>query len=393
MVIKLNIKQLITPLAIIAVVVAAIIGTTKVSADSNSTIKTSDKVTVAGDQTIDSSFFGAGQTIDIQGTVNGDVYFAGQNVTISGTVKGDIIGAAAKVTIDGDVAGNVRVAAQYLTINGSVDKNATVIAQEFSLGKEGSIGNDIALLTASATLDGRVGRDITLASGDLKVSGDVSRNIEGAVSSLNILENGYVGGDITYTSDKDISLSDNSVVGGTINRKTTTDKPVIQTGALFGFASLLVVIIAACLLIPRLLEAVTNRALPRPWKALLVGFVSVIVVPIIFILLALTVIGLQLAFILMLVWAALMLLGHIAFIYYLGRLVTKSKQMPIITGLIGFVLSVILLLIPLVNVVVAIFGSFVGIGSVLIEIKHRRPYYYKKDKNQKKRRTVAAKAK
>src|SRR3989344_7228032 len=48
-------------------------------------------VTLAKDEVIDRDFFGAGQVVEINGTVNGDVYAAGGEVTVSGVVNGDVL--------------------------------------------------------------------------------------------------------------------------------------------------------------------------------------------------------------------------------------------------------------------------------------------------------------
>src|ERR1700690_2245845 len=50
-----------------------------------------NNVAITQNQTINSSLYSAGATVDIAGTVNGDVYCAGQNITISGTINGDVL--------------------------------------------------------------------------------------------------------------------------------------------------------------------------------------------------------------------------------------------------------------------------------------------------------------
>src|SRR6185369_15950868 len=80
--------------------------------------RTGNATTVGANETVNSTLWISGRSIDIAGTVNGDVFCGGQTVTVSGTVRGDLLCAAQTIVISGTVTGDVRSAAQTITLTG-----------------------------------------------------------------------------------------------------------------------------------------------------------------------------------------------------------------------------------------------------------------------------------
>lgn len=380
---KSNVKWYLWPALIAFAIILLVVIITQITSSKTINVEPVENVNVSHSQIIDNSFFGAGQTVDIAGTINGDLYVAGQTVNISGTINGDILGAGQIVNISGDVAGDIRIAAQSLIVSGTVGKSATIASQTISLEKNSIINNDLIFTADSATLGGYIGRDVSAAGVNLSVTGDIVRDLSGPVSSLTLADNSRVGGSINYISQNDLSRQESAIVDGDIVRqepeqtKAAASSSDTVANIIYMILSLLVVMLVASLLLPRWLESVTDQALPTPWRALLVGIVSTIVVPFIILLFIITIVGLPLAFIAMLVWLVLLVGGSIAFAYYLGRLIYRGNRTPLTTGLVGGCAAILLLYIPIINILAIIIGGSIGIGAVLLEIKKRRPYYYK----------------
>lgn len=355
------------------------------------TFKTGDNVTFPQGEKIDNSLFVSGRNIDIASDVNGDIFCAGQTITISGNVDGDVICAAQTIRISGKVDGDVRLAAQTVSVSGEVTSNGTIATQTFTLDSDGKIGRDVSVGSQDVAINGEVGRDMAVGSTNVVVSGKVGRDIEATVVNMRLASTASVGGAIDYTSANTITQDSGSTVGGEVTR---TDPPQKQNeaqkyGALFGFSLgwflyWLIAMAAAALLLaliwPVMFVRVTNRAMPRPWKALLVGLVAGIVVPIGLVALLISVIGIPLAITFGIGWLLILLLSGPFTAFYIGRLILRSHSDHILLDmLVGTVLLTILYFIPVVGLLALLFVLWVGVGMLLLELYALtpRPSYVK----------------
>ena len=112
--------------------------------------------------------------------------------------------------------------------------------------------------------------------------------------------------------------SQTGAVGGTVKRVEPPQTPRVEVspwavfigwflGVFYALVALSLITLLAGLLFPRWLHRVTDHLVPSPWKALLVGFVASIAVPIALLFLAVTIIGAPLALAGLLVWPLMVL--------------------------------------------------------------------------------------
>lgn len=341
-----------------------------------------NNVTVGQEQAVQQSLFMSGRTIDISSEVFGDIFCAGQNITISGKVHGDIICAGQSINIRGTVDGDLRLAGQNITIGAAVTGSATVVSQTFTLDSTGSIEGDVSLGATDATINGTVGRDIAAGTETLIISGEVGRNITATVTTLRLESDATIAGTIDYTSKNELDRSNDAKVGGEITRSEPTESTSSKQGAVFGFSiwwfvywffAMLVTALVLVLLFPRIFQTTTNRDLPWPWKSLLAGLVASLVVPVLFVVLAITFVGLPLAFLLALLWLVVLILSGPFFAYYLGQLLLRQARHPLLVMLVGAVTLLVLYFIPIVGIIVLLLALWTGSGMILREAFRRTP--------------------
>ncbi|TFB90146.1 hypothetical protein E3O44_00575 [Cryobacterium algoricola] len=337
-------------------------GTAAVTASSN--VPAASTPAPAAQDTRGPQFY-SGLAIDVSGQVDGDVYAAGQSVTISGTVTGDVIAAAQTVTITGKVDGNVRLAGGTIIISGDVLRSGTVFAGTVNVTDTGSIGKDLVSAGGDVAIAGDVGRDLLLSTGQLSIDGTV-------------------GGDVTYESDKAARIAPGAV-SGTVEHVQRQQTPEVKPspgavfigwllGLLYALVALSLITIAAALLVPRVLHRVTDYLVPSPWKALLVGFVASIAAPGAIVALLISVIGAPLALAVLLVWIVLTLATFVYGAYYIGRLLFRGNQHPVVTALVGGLILNVALNIPWLNIVVWVAMVLFGLGAQLLAIYGQRPW-------------------
>jgi cytoskeletal protein CcmA (bactofilin family) len=309
--------------------------------------------------------FYTGTAVDISGPVDGDAYAAGQRVSISGDVTGDVIAAAQTITISGTVEGNIRLAAQDVTISGDVARSGTIFASSLVVTDGGSVHNDIVA-----------------AAGSIVIAGELGRDLQASVSKLTV--EGTVGGDVTYSSESTARIADGAV-GGSVHHVTPQRSSTVEIspwavviswllGLLYALVALSLITVAAALLIPRVLDKVTDQLFPSPWRALLVGFVAAIVVPFALLFLLVTIVGAPLALAGILVWTVLTLATFLFSVYYLGRLVLRGRHHPVLTSFLGGVILIAGLQIPWFNILVWLAMVSFGLGAQLLEFRRQRPW-------------------
>lgn len=309
--------------------------------------------------------FYSGLAIDVTGEVDGDVYASGQSVTISGNVTGDVIAAAQTITITGTVDGNVRLAGGSIRISGDVSRSGTIFAGTVNVTNGGSIGDDLVSASGDVVIAGEVGRDLQVSTGQLTIDGTV-------------------GGNVIYASDAAARISDGAV-SGTVEQIKPEPTPTVEVspwdlfvgwllGLLYALVALSLVTIAAALLMPRVLHRVTDRLVPSPWKALLVGFVASVAVPIALLALLVTIIGAPLAFAGLAVWVLLVLATFVYTAYYIGRLLFREQRHPVVKAVVGGVILIVALQVPWLNILVWVAMIWFGLGAQLLAIHAHRPW-------------------
>ncbi|WP_087013727.1 MULTISPECIES: bactofilin family protein [Microbacteriaceae] len=312
--------------------------------------------------------FYADAIVNVSGDIDGDVYAAGQSVTVSGNVTGDVIAAAQTITITGTVDGNVRLSAQSITINGKVTHSGTIFAADINIAETASLGDDLVGAASTVAIAGEVGRDVLVSVDRLTIGGSV-------------------GGDVSYVSDSKAHIADGAV-DGSVERVATPQSPKVEVspwaaivawfvGLLYALVAFSLVTLLAGLLIPRWLQRVTDQLVPSPWKALLVGFVGSFAIPIGLLVLLVTVVGAPLAFAGLLVWVVLTLSTFVFASFYIGRLLLRGGQHPVVKSLVGGLILIVALQIPWLNILVWCAMVFIGLGAQLLKFHGERPWRYR----------------
>lgn len=343
---------------------------------------TGDSVVLLSNKTINNTVFAAGNSVDTGSEVYGDVFCAGQTVTISGTIHGDVICAGQTVNIIGNVEGDIRLAGQTITVGGKVKGNATIAGQSFILSSNAHIDGDVTIGSADGTFNGAVGRDIAAGGGSLTIGNTVGRDIKGTVEQLNLITGAKVAGNIDFSSNNEVQKASDAVVGGVVTRTEIKKNSEPKRGAVLGFGvasfiycllAMLLIALFLVLLFPSVLHSVTNHAMPSPWKAMLIGFVASITVPIFLIVIAITIIGIPLALLLWLAWILISLLSGPIFGFYLGRTILKSSRNSVIVMLVGTSVLLVSYFVPIIGLLTLLVAYWCGTGMQLQALLRRTP--------------------
>ena len=241
-----------------------------------------DSVNVAADETVDDDLYVGAGTVSIAGTVNGDATVAAGTVSVTGTVNGSLNVAGGTVDVLGEVTGAVRVSGGTVRVAGSVGRDLVLFGGSATVDSGAVIGGDLAGGTGTLTVVGTVEGDLLAGSGTIELVGTVNGSVEVGVGTLTVAPSAVVGGDITYTSDREANIADGAQVGGEVERRepaavggaAIADNPVVSyLGLLVGMLVLGWGLLAVR---PRLVAGSADTLRSAPLAALGIGFAALI---------------------------------------------------------------------------------------------------------------------
>ena len=174
--------------------------------------------TIAADETIDGSFYFAGQTLVVNGTITGDLIAAASEVVINGHVEGSVMAAGRSVQLNGQVDGAARVAAQSVTVGGPIGRELVVFASDAVVSPGGTIGDGAVAGVASLSMDGVVTGDLTGDVGNLSLTGQIDGSVDVEAGSVSVGPAGRISGDLRYRSRNEAQVASGAQISGRTER-------------------------------------------------------------------------------------------------------------------------------------------------------------------------------
>jgi cytoskeletal protein CcmA (bactofilin family) len=317
-------------------------------------VRSGDSASLAHDQVVNSSMLAAGESVTIDGIVRGDVFCAGQRITISGLVDGDVLCAGQSIVISGVVTGNTRLMGQTIDIQGTVRRNASIVGQTVTLTGDGSINGEMLLAGQTLALDGLIGKGLNVAGQTVELNGRVNGDVWTANQTVTVGEKAIIGGNFKYTSQNQTQIPKTASISGVVtftqaerekgNKSITSSWKQIPKSSpvnlLTGILWNMFIVFLLVLFFPKKVQYVVERMKNRPLWTGFIGFLALIILPMLGILLALTIIGIPFAVIWFILYAlvvgisrsfAAVMVGG----YVIESFFTKLKNRRFVPVLIG----------------------------------------------------------
>lgn len=327
-------------------------------------------------------YFGAGEAVMIEGTVNGDVYAAGGVVDISGVVNGDVIAAGGEVNISGTVTDDVRAAGGNLRVAGRVGKNVTIGGGNVTIVRGARIEGGLLAGCGNLQISGEVKKDVQVSAQNIVVSGSIGRNLGVEGEKLTILPGARIAGNVNARlADKDgMVIADSTVAGRTEFVKSEageTTRMLWQTPGMFWFKVLwsgwlLVLGMVFFALFRRTFIAYATTVRRRTILSGLWGLAGLVGIPLAMAVLILTIAGIPLMLLLFDVYLWLALFSQLSLALLLGELVFRNSQevgwAPFWAFLVGLLIVRALSFIPYLGMLILIVGLVLGFGALVVLI-------------------------
>lgn len=341
----------------------------------------SDNPTLAAGETVEGPVFYAGENVTLDGDVNGTAFAAGQTVTINGRIDGDLFAAASVVNIRGQVTGNIYAAGSTVNFDGQTEKDVFAAGATVLFGKE-SASRDAFVAGTSADLAGTIDRRLFAGAATASLQGTIGSDVYASTESLSLQDGAVIQGNLYYEGAKEASVAPGAVIEGDHQWAQMSSGP---ENSMEGPPSIVEQILSILFLIlsglviwaifrglrPHGWEGFTAPLEAMPLKTLALGLLAALVLPVLFILLLITVIGIPAAFVLLIGASLLAALSKIITAAGISHLLIDRYNFPALhAGLWSFlaVFTVLVLLgqIPYLGILISLLSIFVAFGLIVM---------------------------
>lgn len=327
--------------------------------------------------------FIAAEEVVIEGTVEGDVFTAGGRVEVSGEIQGDLFVAGGMVDISGRIGEDLRVAAGNVNIRkAEIGDGVLAVGGNIDLDNETTVGGGIIFAGGALDSSAEIGRGVVGGGGQVNLDGPIGKDSYLGAGMITLGTDAELNGNLTYQADQEINLRDSATVSGKINRipiKTkefkeiegkTAQKTLKAVGFAFQVGSFLGALLVGMIflnLFPSLFEKVDAQIKDRFLQSLGWGLIVLIIGPITFLLLSLTIIGLPLAMISLMVFIVELYLIKVFAGYTIGQWLQQTldfKTNKYLAYTIGLLAYYLIRLVPVIDFFVVLLTVLAVLGAL-----------------------------
>lgn len=347
----------------------------------------------SGLTTSQGNFYTAGSSVDIDHEVNGDLIAAGGRISVERVVARDAASAGGTVEVRAPIADDVRVAGGNVTIDSRIGGELFAAAGTLRLAERSRVRAAAMLAGGDVKVQGRIDGDLGVAGREIFVDGSVggSATLRGEHIVLGPLAS--IEGDLHYASPNPLQRDPGARITGTFTEQDTPaqwrrerDRSVSALVWIHPLFVLGLSLAGAVLFLiwPRALGTVYQTMRVHTLGAMLAGLALLFVTPPLIIVMMMSVIGIPLAFALLLLYPLFLLLAYLSAGFFIGKLILQGLKLDAAFGFtrqvlgifIGLVVLALLTWVPFVNILVMLFALSAGLGSWAIWLyRDRRTGY------------------
>ncbi len=321
-----------------------------------------------------------GASVSVSGNTLGDLFAWGGMVTVGGNVEQDLAVFGGNLNLNGNVGGDLRTAGGNISINGPIGSDLLVGGGNVSISDKAVVAGDLLACGGNLTLDSEVKGKAQIFGGEVTINGKVDGDLfVRAGKQLVFGPNSEVVGKITYEGASPAVVRDGAKIGQIEFTKLPSTrgadkvfKGIFAVATLIKLLGLLIAGFVLFWLFPRKVETIVSSSHDKPLKSFGVGFLVLVVTPIIAVILCATVIGFYVGIIVMLSYLLLLILASVFMLFYVGNLILKwaNKPMSIRWDLtIGAIAILIVSLIPVVGWIATGIVYLITLGSLILHLK------------------------
>ena len=278
--------------------------------------------------------------------------------------------------------------------HGDKDNIRPVIMKDWHIAAGEKVAQTAVVILGDLTVDGEVNGDAVAIMGDVVVNGRVNRNVVAINGDVHLGPKAHIDGNIVCPQGNKV-IDPGAFVGGQQIGQENFEENIeafhswwmkalkfgrpLAIGAHLGWLWVVTAFSVAFyallgLLFPRTVRNCGDKLITQPGFVLLAGLLAVLALPVLFVLLCLTVIGIPVALLLLPMLLLLAVLFGKAAIYGLvGRQLTGNRLHLSLAVIVGALIFIVLYLAPFVGILLSLLVALVGFGCVVLTLFSPRP--------------------
>ncbi|MCK4563274.1 MAG: hypothetical protein KAU94_01215 [Verrucomicrobia bacterium] len=318
---------------------------------------------------------------EVNGLVKDDLFLlSGSRMALGGEFERNVWGMGNSIDLTGNAKHNVRLMGKTIQVGGHVGGNAMVLGDTVKITPDATIGGSMKLLGNNIILEGTTQGDVSItASRVVTVSGIIEGNVEIVAPEIILQHDTRIGGDLTYTANKEL-VPAKGIVEGKLSRALPQTTPAFSKARLLSrvtwFFAALLVGVPFISLFPMTTAMSAQLVRTSPWKCLWVGALCALALPTFAIMCASSVIGIPLGALILGGWAVMAYVSRIVMGLVIGTLVLRKNNTSIGHVLLSMAAGLAIIYaatsIPAISLSVWIAVVSMGMGSLLLGLVQKR---------------------
>ncbi|OGG78373.1 hypothetical protein A3A36_01385 [Candidatus Kaiserbacteria bacterium RIFCSPLOWO2_01_FULL_52_12b] len=330
----------------------------------------------------------AGVSVVLTAPVAGDLSAVGGTIVIAAPVVGDALLFAGSINSRASVAGDLRAVGGSVNIKESVAGD--IIAFGYSVQNSGRASGSTFIVGVDTAVTHGASGPVTIYGNNVSLAGDFAGDVTAFMSGrLTLAASTTIRGTLSYEApDKAFIPASATIVGG-VTYTNASYLPDVGTSRILALVSIGFFLLARILgalilagllagLFPKLAKTIVNRAFAPRLRSILLtmllGFAIFVVTPVLFILLALTLVGIGLAFLLLIAYALIVLLALVYAGILLGSMLARrfARRETVLwrDGVFGMLALSLIALLPFIGLFVVFLLTTFSAGALALTFFH-----------------------
>lgn len=341
--------------------------------------------TIEKGQVVPGDLLFSGDRLVVEGEIKGDLVVWSGQIIVNGQIDGSLLGAAwDKLVVNGVVKGHIRGIVNEITINGKINGSITAAAAQMNTSPHSLIEQGLLGAFSKVDLQGIINNTVDLNSAPLiRIGGLINGNLKTQGAPITWQAPLQITGEVNDYSGVDSDPA--KIKGVTIRQGYHSHQPQTVPSATSGYITLISIVwfigsLLATLILYRLfpvtLWMITEPSRTNFRRSMLTGLISLIGIPLVILILALTLVGIPLAVLLGLLYLILLFFFGIPVNLWVGRLIFRSRFHPSLMIVLAGLLLLLISFIPVVNIAIFIvfllLGSGMIVGNIRLQISERK---------------------
>ncbi len=332
-------------------------------------------VTISSGQSHHNLYVAGGSTT-IDGATTGDLFASAGTLIVNGPVEQDATVAGGTVIVNSKVGGDLRVFGGTVNVNESVGGDLLIFGGTVVVAEKATIAGDVIACGGTITMNGPIAGSMRASGGSITLNSAINGAVNVRTSKELVFgSSANIAGSINHTGPKQAVVKDGAKVSAINYQESRARGGRRHAGGILTLAFVLKLLawIAGALVLLRFLpgrvRTVVESVRNSPWSNLGIGFAALILVPIAAIILAITMIGFYVAFLLIVPYIFFLGISCLTAAILVGGWVVKKltkKEVMVLdwqAATIGVVIFALVGLIPIVGWLFVAILSLMAFGG------------------------------